>query len=106
VLGDMLELGPRAPAFHREAGRQAAALGFSPVAGVGELARDLVAGAEEAGVAARWFAGAAAAAEWAASELRPGDLVLVKGSRGVGLEAVVARLRAAAGEDPSAEGLA
>jgi phospho-N-acetylmuramoyl-pentapeptide-transferase len=38
VLGDMLELGPEAPRFHREAGARAAALGFSPVAAVGPLA--------------------------------------------------------------------
>ena len=45
VLGDMLELGPEAPRFHREAGQRAARLGFDPVVGVGELARELAAGA-------------------------------------------------------------
>ncbi len=95
VLGDMRELGPEAPRFHREAGERAAALGFSPVGGVGPLARDLAAGAVAGGGAAASLADAAAAAEWAAAELRDGDLVLVKGSRGVGLEAVVARLLAA-----------
>ncbi len=89
VLGDMLELGPEAPRFHREAGALAARHGFSPIAGVGELCRELVAVAESAGT---WFATAAGAAEWAAAELRPGDLVLVKGSRGVGLDVVVERL--------------
>jgi len=94
VLGDMLELGPEGPRFHREAGETAAELGFSPVAGVGELSRELVAGAEAGGAEARWFATAAEAAEWAAGALGAGDLVLVKGSRGVGLDAVVARLLA------------
>jgi UDP-N-acetylmuramoyl-tripeptide--D-alanyl-D-alanine ligase len=96
VLGDMLELGPEAPRFHAEAGRRAAELGFSPVAGVGELARKLCDAAGGAGAEAPWFADAAAAADWAAGELRRGDLVLVKGSRGVGLDAVVDRLLAAA----------
>ncbi len=97
VLGDMLELGPEGPRFHRAAGERAAGLGFSPVAGVGELARELAAAAAARGAAAPWFPDAAAAAEWAAGEVRDGDLVLVKGSRGVKLEAVVDRLLAARG---------
>lgn len=92
VLGDMLELGPEAPRFHREAGERAARAGFALVAGVGELARELAEGARGAGAEARWFPDAAAAAEWLESEAREGDLVLVKGSRGVGLEKVVERL--------------
>ena len=92
VLGDMRELGPEGPRFHREAGERAARLGFSPVVGVGELSRELTAGAESAGAAVLWMPDAAAAADWAAKEVRPGDLVLVKASRGVGLEKVVQRL--------------
>ena len=92
VLGDMRELGPAGPRFHREAGARAARLGFSPVVGVGELSRELVAGAEAAGAAAVWMPDTTAAADWAAGEVRPGDLVLVKASRGVGLEKVVQRL--------------
>jgi UDP-N-acetylmuramoyl-tripeptide--D-alanyl-D-alanine ligase len=97
VLGDMLELGPEGPRFHRAAGERAAGLGFSPVAGVGELSRELVAAAAARGAEAPWFADAVAAAEWAVGEVRDGDLVLVKGSRGVKLEAVVDRLLAARG---------
>jgi UDP-N-acetylmuramoyl-tripeptide--D-alanyl-D-alanine ligase len=97
VLGDMLELGPEGPRFHRAAGERAAALGFSPVAGVGELAREISRGAASKGAEAPWFADAAAAAEWAEGAVREGDLVLVKGSRGVRLEAVVERLLAACG---------
>ncbi len=70
--------------------------GFSPVLGVGELSRELVAGAG-AGAEAHWVPDAAAAAEWAAREVREGDLVLVKASRGVGLDAVVRRLLPGAG---------
>jgi UDP-N-acetylmuramoyl-tripeptide--D-alanyl-D-alanine ligase len=105
VLGDMLELGPEGPRFHRAAGERAAGLGFSPVAGVGELSRELSAAAAARGAEAPWFADAAAAAEWAAGEVRDGDLVLVKGSRGVRLEAVVDRLLAARGvAEPAVSG--
>jgi UDP-N-acetylmuramoyl-tripeptide--D-alanyl-D-alanine ligase len=89
IGGDMLELGPEAPRFHRESGEQAARLGFAPVLGVGELSREVVAGA---GPVADWRSDAASAAEWALSEVREGDVVLVKGSRGVKLDTVVRRL--------------
>ncbi|HEX3129969.1 MAG TPA: UDP-N-acetylmuramoyl-tripeptide--D-alanyl-D-alanine ligase [Thermoanaerobaculia bacterium] len=92
VLGDMRELGPEGPRFHRESGEVAARLGFSPILGVGELSRELTAGARAAGAEAHWVADAAAAAEWAAKQVQLGDLVLVKASRGVGLDAVVRRL--------------
>jgi UDP-N-acetylmuramoyl-tripeptide--D-alanyl-D-alanine ligase len=98
VLGDMRELGPEGPRFHRQAGERAGRLGFSPVAGVGELSRELVAGAAAAGAATAWFPDAAAAAEWAAAAVRPDDVVLVKASRGVGLDAVTRRLLSASGE--------
>ncbi|HEY0556544.1 MAG TPA: UDP-N-acetylmuramoyl-tripeptide--D-alanyl-D-alanine ligase [Thermoanaerobaculia bacterium] len=83
VLGDMLELGPEGPRFHREAGERAAELGFT-VVGVGELSRAMKADV--------WLPDASAAADWAAAEVREGDVVLVKGSRGVGLDKVVRRL--------------
>jgi UDP-N-acetylmuramoyl-tripeptide--D-alanyl-D-alanine ligase len=83
LLGDMLELGPEGPRFHREAGERAARLGFM-VVGVGELSREMAADV--------WLPDAAAAADWAAAEVRSGDVVLVKGSRGIGLDRVVRRL--------------
>ncbi len=102
ILGDMLELGEGAAAFHRQVGRRAAALGFA-VVGVGELAKTLVEAARCGGATAEWLADAGAAAEWARERLAggglgDGDLVLVKGSRGVGLEAVVEALCSAGGE--------
>lgn len=89
VLGEMLELGETAPALHREAGVEAARRGFDPIVGVGELARHLIEGAGAHGVETRWYADAAAAAAQVPGELRRGDLLLVKGSRGIGLERVV-----------------
>jgi UDP-N-acetylmuramoyl-tripeptide--D-alanyl-D-alanine ligase len=87
VLGDMAELGPDALAYHREIGAAAALAGVDVLIAVGPLARGYVEGA--GGVATRRWApsvegGIAALRE----ELRPGDCVLVKGSRSVGLEAV------------------
>jgi UDP-N-acetylmuramoyl-tripeptide--D-alanyl-D-alanine ligase len=97
VLGDMLELGEEAVSFHREAGRTAAAAGFDPVYGVGELSRALVAAAARGGAETGWWATADEAAA-ALPAPRPGDVVLVKGSRGVGLERVAHYLRGGDGE--------
>ncbi len=91
VLGDMLELGEAQSRFHREAGYLAVESGFDRVYGVGELSGELVTAAGQHGAETGWWADAAAAAR----ELpRPGagDVVLVKGSRGIGLEAVVQAL--------------
>lgn len=95
VLGDMLELGPDAPRYHAEAGRVAAERGFDPVAGVGNLSRGLVEAAHRAGSRVHHFADVEDAGRWAAQEVEDGDLVLVKGSRGIGLEAVVTALEEA-----------
>ena len=92
VLGDMLELGETEAELHRQVGRAAAELGFSPVFGVGPLAADLVEEARREGAVAEWYETADAAAEAAARTLCAGDLLLVKGSRGIGLEAVVQRV--------------
>jgi UDP-N-acetylmuramoyl-tripeptide--D-alanyl-D-alanine ligase len=88
VLGEMAELGPGAPAYHREIGRHARE-GTSRVdllVGVGEPARDYDPD-ELVGAPAE-------AAELLAAQLEPGDLVLVKGSRSAGLEAVAEELEA------------
>ena len=91
VLGDMLELGAREIEYHRRSGSEAVALGFSPIVGVGPLARELVEAAAAEGAEAVWFPDADTAAG-EVEPLRKGDVVLVKGSRGVGLETVVDRL--------------
>jgi UDP-N-acetylmuramoyl-tripeptide--D-alanyl-D-alanine ligase len=83
VLGEMLELGPGAPEYHREIGALVRELGVEHVIAVGELARDY--GGE-------WVATATEAAKRLRAELRPGDAVLVKGSLGVGLAVVAENL--------------
>jgi UDP-N-acetylmuramoyl-tripeptide--D-alanyl-D-alanine ligase len=92
VLGQMLELGDGAAEMHFQAGREAARLGFSPILGVGDLAREIVRGARQEGAEALWFAAAADAAGEVGERLRDGDLLLVKGSRGVALDTLVAAI--------------
>lgn len=105
VAGEMLELGAGGAELHREAGREIAALGIDVLLGVRGLARELIEGAREAGMgerAARFCETTDEAADALVEEVRAGDLVLVKGSRGVHTERIVARLRAefpAVGED-------
>ena len=82
VLGGMAELGAEGPRYHREIGRLLSDVDHAIA--VGELARDY--GAEE------WVADANEAAERLAALVQPGDVVLVKGSRSVGLERVAAKL--------------
>jgi UDP-N-acetylmuramoyl-tripeptide--D-alanyl-D-alanine ligase len=83
VLGDMLELGPGAPEYHREIRDLVRELGIENVIAVGELARNY---------GGDWVPSAAEAAERLRAELRPGDAVLVKGSLGVGLAVVAENL--------------
>jgi UDP-N-acetylmuramyl pentapeptide synthase len=94
VLGDMRELGPAAAGFHREAGAQAAAAGVELLVAVGDHARDYLRGFGGPGEQAP---DAESAAALAARLVRTGDVVLVKASRGVGLERVTAELQAAHG---------
>jgi UDP-N-acetylmuramoyl-tripeptide--D-alanyl-D-alanine ligase len=96
IIGDMLELGDRTLSAHREAGRHAAGAATRLIA-VGEQAEVVAAAAVAAGMPAAAVAQAAdadGAAELALPLLRPGSVVLVKGSRGIGLERVVKRLLA------------
>lgn len=94
VIGDMLELGEAELDYHREAGR-AVPRSIDVVVGVGTRSQALLEGAREAGFAdasLRHFTDAAAAGSFLRSFLQDGDLVLVKGSRGVGLDKAVAAL--------------
>jgi UDP-N-acetylmuramoyl-tripeptide--D-alanyl-D-alanine ligase len=96
VLGDMLELGPDARRFHAEVGEQARAAGVDVLVTVGELAGEM--GGEFA------VPDAAAAAALVPGVVRAGDTVLVKASRGIGLEVVAQALEREAARAPSVTG--
>ena len=97
AAGEMLELGEGSAMLHREAGGLAAAQKLDWVLGVQGHAAGLVQGAVEAGLPAghaRFFASSSDAAAFLLELLQPGDLLLVKGSRGVRMERIVEALRA------------
>lgn len=95
VAGEMLELGADAAAMHREAGREIARLRIDVLWGVRGLAQELIAGAREEGLAeARFFPSVEEAATALCDVLRAGDLVLVKGSRGVRTDKIVTAVKA------------
>lgn len=86
VAGEMLELGPDAEAMHRDCGRQMGVYGVDALLGVRGLARAMVASAAQAGVRAEFVHSPEEAGEWLQREIKHGDVVLLKGSRGVRLE--------------------
>jgi UDP-N-acetylmuramoyl-tripeptide--D-alanyl-D-alanine ligase len=89
VAGEMLELGRRAAQLHRECGEAAAAAGIDVVIGVRGLAREIVAAvesAEDTKTKAIFVETPQEAGEWLKQNLKPGDAVLLKASRGVRLE--------------------
>ena len=83
VLGGMFELGPCAREYHREAGKLAGEVGVDLLACVGDEARWY---AETFSGKTLFYEDAATAAEALGEQLQPGDYVIVKGSRGVGLD--------------------
>ena len=96
VLGEMLELGSHAQQLHEECGRAAAVAGLDRLIAVGGApAGALADAAVQAGLPAHavtWVATSAAAGDQIVSWLQPGDLVLVKGSRGIKTDQVVERI--------------
>jgi UDP-N-acetylmuramoyl-tripeptide--D-alanyl-D-alanine ligase len=92
VLGDMLELGDREAELHREVGSEAAAAGVDVLVTVGPRAVAMLDAFDGESYA---VADAGEAASLAGEIVEPGDVVLVKGSRGVGLEVVAQALEAA-----------
>ena len=97
VLADMLELGEGEREFHRRAGATVARAGWDVLVAVGPLAALIAEGAAGAGLgpaAIHRFDDAGSAAAAIAGIVRDGDLVLVKGSRGMKTEAVVEALKA------------
>jgi UDP-N-acetylmuramoyl-tripeptide--D-alanyl-D-alanine ligase len=87
VLGDMAELGPGAAAYHREVGAAASRAGVDVLLAVGPLARSYLEGARGVPVT-RWAPTVEQGLGVLRQLLQPGDCVLVKGSRAMGLEAI------------------
>jgi UDP-N-acetylmuramoyl-tripeptide--D-alanyl-D-alanine ligase len=106
IAGEMLELGPDAATLHRAAGAEIARAGIDAVWGVRGLAAEIVAGAKDTGLKeTRFFADSNEAAHAIVAEIREGDLVLIKGSRGVATDKIVRAIRdrfALAGSDAQA----
>jgi UDP-N-acetylmuramoyl-tripeptide--D-alanyl-D-alanine ligase len=99
AAGEMLELGETSPRLHRDAGLHAARTGkIDWIIGVQGAAEEIIRGAVDAGFGAaqtRFFATSDEAAKFIAEFLAPGDLLLVKGSRGVRMERIVEALKQA-----------
>jgi UDP-N-acetylmuramoyl-tripeptide--D-alanyl-D-alanine ligase len=102
VLGDMLELGAAEEELHRQVGEDAARAGVDVLVAVGPRAAAMT---EVFGGESHAVPDAASAAELAAGLVRPGDLVLVKASNGVGLGVVADRLRARGGAEDARDPL-
>jgi UDP-N-acetylmuramoyl-tripeptide--D-alanyl-D-alanine ligase len=97
VAGEMLELGEQGPALHIASGRAAAEAGLDLVVAVQGSAEHLATAACAGGVPAVFLNNAETAGQWLVENLRPGDVVLVKGSRGVHLERAIETLANQAG---------
>jgi len=96
VLGDMLELGDEEETYHEQAGRQAWENGWDILVTVGPLGRSIGRGAVSAGMDPECifsFPDADRASEHIKEIVKRGDLVLVKGSRGMQTEKIAARLK-------------
>ncbi len=89
VAGEMLEMGEHGPALHIACGRAAAEAGLDLVVAVQGNAEHLATAACAGGVPAVFLRDAETAGQWLAQNLRAGDVVLVKGSRGVHLERAI-----------------
>ena len=93
VAGEMLELGEHASMLHAACGKAAAEAGIDLVVGVRGNAQHLAAAACLCGVASIFLPDALTAGEWLAKNIQAGDVVLVKGSRGVQLERAIEVLK-------------
>lgn len=93
IAGEMLELGDNAAVIHRETGESIAKSGVDIMIGVRGFGRDLASGAALGGLAdARFADDSDMAGDMLVEEIKAGDVVLVKGSRGVRTERVIEKL--------------
>jgi UDP-N-acetylmuramoyl-tripeptide--D-alanyl-D-alanine ligase len=93
VAGEMLELGEQSAALHTACGQAAVEAGIDFIAGIGGQAEHLAIAGCRGGVASLFLPDAEAASHWLFERLRSGDVVLVKGSRGVHLERLIEALK-------------
>jgi UDP-N-acetylmuramoyl-tripeptide--D-alanyl-D-alanine ligase len=94
IAGEMLELGETERELHRDAGREIAGAGIEVLWGVRGLAQEILEGANAAGlVQTRFFESSEEAAAAVLKEVKAGDLLLIKGSRGVATDKIVQALR-------------
>jgi UDP-N-acetylmuramoyl-tripeptide--D-alanyl-D-alanine ligase len=94
VLGEMRELGDESESAHREVGETAAALKVDHLIAIGNVAATIAEAAKQAGLnSSSIVASTAEAAELLAELARPGDLVLIKGSRLARTEQVIEAFR-------------
>lgn len=98
VAGEMLELGPSGAAMHQDAGERIAQHGIDLLLGVRGMAVVMVVGARRAGLHAKFVATPEEAGEWLRHEIQPGDVVLLKASRGVRLERALDVWKSASGQ--------
>lgn len=93
IAGEMRELGENEAQIHYETGKKIAEIGVDKIFGVEKFARNLLEGARDAGVReTEFYENSEIAGEKFAAEVRAGDFVLIKGSRGVRTEKVVEKL--------------
>ncbi|MEL7239036.1 MAG: UDP-N-acetylmuramoyl-tripeptide--D-alanyl-D-alanine ligase, partial [Planctomycetota bacterium] len=100
VLGDMLELGEQAESYHKAAGQQVRKAKVDALVTVGDASKWIAEGARAAGLPGSRMMHvptAEAAARTFASGLQDGDLVLLKGSRGIKLEQIAEAIVASRG---------
>jgi UDP-N-acetylmuramoyl-tripeptide--D-alanyl-D-alanine ligase len=102
VAGEMLELGNTGEHLHRECGRYIAGKNVDFLLGVRGLAMPMVEAAQAAGIKAEFVATPEEAGDWLAREAREGDVVLLKGSRGVKVEKALESWRQKSGSGSKA----
>lgn len=96
VLGDMLELGKHTEQYHLQAGQTAGKLGIDILVTAGKLASLMAEGARRAGLSGHRiysYANASEAADNFPHLVKPGDVILVKGSRGIRMEKIINKLK-------------
>ncbi len=94
IAGEMLELGSDEARLHRQAGDEIARTGVDVLWGIRGLAAEIIAGARAAGLTTtRFFHSSLEATAAILDEVKEGDLILVKGSRGVATDKIVTALR-------------